>query len=146
MKRISIFVFIALSISMTSCAQKSDQSVVAPVAEVATSPETQTPAFKESVSPAELKAMMASNKELVVIDVRTPQEIAGGKIENALEFNITDPAFTEKIKALDKEKEYVVYCKVGGRSAKAKTIMQSEGIKKVSNLVGGYDNYKSAGQ
>ncbi|HOY14572.1 MAG TPA: rhodanese-like domain-containing protein [Saprospiraceae bacterium] len=146
MKRFSIFAVLALFISITSCAQKSEQSVAAPASEPVAAVESQTPSFKESISPAELKDMMANNKDLVVIDVRTPQEIAGGKIENALEINISDPAFNDKIKALDTEKEYVVYCKVGGRSAKAKSVMQSMGIKKVSNLVGGYDNYKAAGQ
>ncbi|WP_235294981.1 rhodanese-like domain-containing protein [Portibacter lacus] len=78
----------------------------------------------------------------VVIDVRTPQEIAGGKIENAVELDYYDKEFASKIKALDPDKNYYLYCKAGTRSAKAAEIMIENGFKNVHNLKGGYTDWK----
>jgi adenylyltransferase/sulfurtransferase len=45
--------------------------------------------------------------------------------------------FESSLDQCDKNREYVVHCKLGGRSAKAVQIMKNQGFSKVSNLVGG---------
>ena len=42
---------------------------------------------------------------------------------------------------LDKGKEYVVHCKMGGRSAKAVTLMLDRGFNNVKNLTGGIQDW-----
>jgi rhodanese-related sulfurtransferase len=84
------------------------------------------------------KAKMKTNKEVVLIDVRTDGEVNQGKIANALHIDISKADFEQKINALDKNKEYIVYCAVGGRSSRAVTQMQQKGFKKVFNMAGGY--------
>ena len=90
------------------------------------------------VSPAQLEQVMESHKNLLLIDVRTPGEYAGGKIGNAQNIDVQSPAFLEKIKNLDKDSEYAVYCAVGKRSAYAVDKMKSLGFTKVYDLQGGY--------
>jgi rhodanese-related sulfurtransferase len=85
------------------------------------------------------KAKMKANKEVVLIDVRTDGEVNQGKISNALHIDISKPDFDQKINALDKNKEYIVYCAVGGRSSRAVSQMQQKGFKKVFNMAGGYN-------
>ena len=76
---------------------------------------------------------------VVIVDVRTPQETAQGMIEGALEANVNDKeAFTDFLSGLDKDKTYLVYCRSGRRSARACKIMAKEGFTDLYNLAGGF--------
>lgn len=131
-----------LSIAFVSCAQNS-KSEQKPTASPSKAEVVGT--VKTNVNSSELKQLLKSEQGITIIDVRTPGEIAQGKIAGAIELNISDPAFQQKINELDKSKHYVVYCKVGGRSAKAQQIMTGAGFEKVTNLTGGYDGWKASG-
>ena len=78
----------------------------------------------------------------IVLDVRTPEEISGGKIGDAMELNFYDTTFADQILAMDKDKDYYIYCKGGGRSAKTCRLMIENGFKNVHNLEGGYSSWK----
>ena len=81
----------------------------------------------------------------VVLDVRTADEFADGKIENAINIDIyRGQGFIYEADALDKAKSYYVYCKAGGRSAQACSIMNDLGFEKTYNLAGGIMNWKGA--
>lgn len=81
----------------------------------------------------------------VVLDVRTADEFADGKIENAINIDIyRGQGFIYEADALDKTKSYYIYCKAGGRSAQACSIMKDLGFEKTYNLVGGIMNWKGA--
>lgn len=84
-----------------------------------------------------------SDPDVVVLDVRTPGEIAEGKIPNALEIDIQNSDFQQKINALDKDKTYLVYCRSGGRSARACSEMKDLGFGKLYNLEGGYTAFSA---
>jgi phage shock protein E len=94
-----------------------------------------------NVSISEAKSIATANAEMVWLDVRTPEEIALGKIDGAVEMDFNDPAFSEKVGALDKEKEYVVYCAAGGRSARAVELMQQMGFTNIHNMTEGYTGW-----
>jgi rhodanese-related sulfurtransferase len=72
-----------------------------------------------------------------IIDVRSPEEKVEGFIEGAKVINIMGPSFAEDIKALDKDKTYLVYCRSGNRSSTACGFMASNGFDKLYNLDGG---------
>jgi len=74
----------------------------------------------------------------ILIDVRTPMEYAEGHIENAKNINWFDADFEKQIKFINKEQVVYLYCKAGGRSAKAQQKLLDLGYKKVVNLEGGY--------
>jgi len=84
----------------------------------------------------------ATEKNVVVIDVRTPSEIQEGFIPQATAFvDYTSASFQTEVQKLDTSKTYVVYCRSGGRSAKAASFMASHGFSNVYNLEGGINNY-----
>jgi rhodanese-related sulfurtransferase len=77
--------------------------------------------------------------DVVLIDVRTPQEFKAGHLKNAQNINWFDTNFVQQFDGIDKEKTIYLYCKVGGRSGQAQEKLLSLGYKNVVNLEGGYD-------
>jgi rhodanese-related sulfurtransferase len=82
----------------------------------------------------------------VVIDVRTPKEFAAGHLPGAVNIDFYGSDFETKIKALDKSKNYLVHCAVGGRSAKAAQKMTQLEFGSVYNLKGGFKAWEKAGK
>lgn len=90
--------------------------------------------------------MMDGKKNLLVLDVRTPGEVAEGKIEGATVIDFQDTTFTSMIDQLDKGQPILVYCAVGGRSGKTMDLMKEKGFKEVYNLEGGIIAWNAAGK
>lgn len=85
---------------------------------------------------------LANETDAVILDVRTPAEVAEGYIPNAQHLDIMNAgAFMEGANQLDKSKKYYVYCKAGGRSAQACMIMESIGFQHTFNLLGGFSEW-----
>ncbi|HKK75781.1 MAG TPA: rhodanese-like domain-containing protein [Saprospiraceae bacterium] len=84
---------------------------------------------------------MLKDKNVKLIDVRTPGEVAQGKIKNASNININSADFKQKVSNLDKSKTYVLYCRSGARSTRAARVMMKMGFEDVYNLQGGYMSY-----
>ena len=85
------------------------------------------------------------NDNTLVLDVRTPGEVAEGTIDGAGTIDYNGNDFEAKISQLDKTKTYYVYCKSGGRSSSAVDYMQEQGFTNVHNVLGGFSGYKDAG-
>jgi len=102
-------------------------------------------AVNDVLEPADFKQKLGADPGAVLLDVRTPEEVAEGALPGAVNINFNAPDFQEKIAALDKGKPYFVYCKVGGRSGKAATLMSESGFQEVHNLKGGYDAWVGQG-
>lgn len=73
----------------------------------------------------------------IILDVRTPQEVSSGAIENASTIDFYDHDFERKISKIQKDKTVYVYCKSGGRSSQAAKLLVKSGQAKVVNLSGG---------
>lgn len=91
------------------------------------------------LSKEDFKAIIQDHKKLVLIDVRTPEEFANGKIEGAINIDVQSPDFVEQLNVLDKDMEYGVYCARGRRSAIAADQMKKLGFTKIYDLEGGYN-------
>jgi len=77
-----------------------------------------------------------------ILDVRTEEEVEDGYIPTAKNINIfRGQAFIYELEALDKNKNYYVYCKAGGRSSQACAIMNQMGFKNTYNLMGGFSEW-----
>jgi rhodanese-related sulfurtransferase len=63
-----------------------------------------------------------------VIDVRTPDEVATGHLHGSININIEGADFESQMNALDKTKNYVVYCRSGNRAGKAIDWMAQNGF------------------
>jgi len=79
---------------------------------------------------------------VIILDVRTPDETRLGKIEGAIEIDVKSGKFENKIQILNPSNTYLVYCRSGRRSIKACSIMESNGFEKLYNLEGGYNIWK----
>ena len=105
------------------------------------------PGAYSNVSPDKAKGMIQSGgAELLVLDVRTPGEYkSDGHIKNSLliPINVLEAKLGE-ISAY-KDKDIIVYCAVGGRSAKASSILSEKGFNKVYNMTGGIKEWKRLG-
>ena len=80
-----------------------------------------------------------------VLDVRTPEEYQGGHIKGAQLIPVSE--LVDRIGELDslKEKQFIVYCHAGNRSASACNILQKNGFTKAVNLQGGIVAWGNAG-
>ena len=84
------------------------------------------------------------DSDIQLVDVRTPAEFADGHLPNAINVNVMDDNFDAEMAKLDKEKPVMVYCKSGGRSAKAASKLKVQGFKNISDLDGGITSWKQA--
>lgn len=97
----------------------------------------------EVISPTDFALKMESLDNEILIDVRTPDEWEGGIIEGAVKINFFEEDFNAKIQKLDHSKPVFVYCKKGGRSAKAAKKLEEAGFKTIYDLAGGYDAWST---
>lgn len=82
----------------------------------------------------------------VVIDVRTAEEYHAGHIPGAILLDVNQDDFAAQIKDLDQNKKYLLYCRSGKRSEKARSIMASEGFSRVRHLAGGIEEWLKKGK
>lgn len=133
MKNIKTIICLFLSILFfTSCESKQESN--------------QNEESFKNLTVEEVIILLEANPDIIVIDVRTPDEIAQtGAIENSINIDFKASDFKEKISALDKDKEYILFCKSGNRSGQASKIMAEMGFSNINNLNNaGYEEFSKA--
>lgn len=96
----------------------------------------------QDLSNKEWQEKTASDTNVIIIDVRTDEEVAEGIIPGAKQINILNPSqFMEEVQKLDPFKNYYVYCRSGARSAQACAVLYSLGIQNTYNLIGGITDW-----
>lgn len=94
------------------------------------------------VSLEEFKEII-KDPEVQLVDVRTPEEYAGGYIDEAANIDFRSPNFINDCQEkLDKSKKTAIYCAGGGRSAKALIMLKEAGFTEVYELGVGYSGYE----
>lgn len=89
--------------------------------------------------------LVNSSTNLVILDVRTREEYLSGNIPNAINIDVLSQDFKSKIDILDKNKEYLIYCRSGNRSSIASSIMSTNGFINIYNLENiGYQYFANA--
>ncbi len=83
----------------------------------------------------ELKARIDRGDDLVIVDVREPQEYQINRIAGSVLIPLGD--VPRRVNELDPGREHVIQCKSGVRSARAADFLRSVGFTKVLNLRGG---------
>ncbi len=99
----------------------------------------------EELAPKSFKQAFEEDENAIIIDVRTPGEVAGGMIPGAVNIDVKGSDFNERVSMLDKNQTYYVYCLSGARSARAAAQFRNSGIKEVYNLDGGLLSWQKAG-
>lgn len=87
-------------------------------------------------------AAAIADQSVTIIDVRTPEEYATGHIPGAVNINVQSDTFAQAIQQYSKKKPIYIYCQSGRRSAKASEQMKAMGFKNITDLNGGYKNWK----
>ena len=90
-------------------------------------------------------ADLIAKGNIIVLDVRTPDEFAEGHIEGAQNSDFLDDAkFKSEAAKLDKSKTYLVHCQAGGRSTKSLEPLQALGFEHLIHLDDGFGGWKDA--
>ena len=131
-KNKSILLIVMLWMSLVSCGQKQNDK----------SSDQDSASAISLIAPADLNK---ANKDILLIDVRTPGEYASGHIENSVNIDFRAGNFKELLGELDTNQEVYVYCKMGGRSGSAAKIMEEMGFKKIYDLKGGIMEWEKEG-
>lgn len=97
-----------------------------------------------NISPAELKSRLDGGEQIVVLDVREPNEWAQGLIPgaNPVPRGVLEGSIDGK---LPLDATLVLYCSAGARSALAGRSLQEMGFSRVENLEGGFDAWAQSG-
>lgn len=86
-----------------------------------------------------------TSTNLILLDVRTAEEYSSGYIPNSINIDVLSSDFKSKIELLDKNKEYLIYCRSGNRSTIASSIMATNGFIKIYNLNNvNYNDFENA--
>ena len=97
----------------------------------------------KDITQEEWREKTANDKNAVILDVRTDQEIEEGYIPGAKMIDIyKGQEFIDEIDKLDKDKNYYVYCRSGNRSGQACAIMDQKGFNNTYNLIGGFSEWE----
>lgn len=97
-------------------------------------------------TPAEAAATIADPPtDLVILDVRTPEEFDEGHIEGAVMIDFYRGDFAEQLADLDPDVPYVLYCRSGNRSGQTRAMMEDLGFTSVADVEGGIIEWQSAG-
>ncbi len=90
------------------------------------------------ISPEEGAALQASPPaDLVILDVRTPEEFAEGHLEGAVLVDFYDEDFADQLAGLDPDVPYLLYCRSGNRSGQTLAMMSGLGFADVADVDGG---------
>jgi rhodanese-related sulfurtransferase len=90
----------------------------------------------EEITSTELKQRLDKGEDIQIIDVREDNEVAIGRIPNSVHIPLGQ--VLNRMDEIDPNRETVVHCKMGGRSARAIDALQRSGFKgKLINLKGG---------
>jgi len=133
-----LFSFLLL---FTGCSGNNDEQ---PAAAVPHTQATQSHQPFQSISPEIAGDMIKNNKKLLIVDVRTPQELKEGRINGSVLI-----PFWSVLKGqhnLPHDRPILLVCAVGGRSyAAGQALVRQQGFNNIYNLSGGMAAWKQKG-
>jgi len=93
-----------------------------------------------SITMEQFKEILKNDKDIIVLDVRTPEETATGMIENAI--NIPVQVLEQRVDELEKykDKEIFVICRTQNRAPIGASILTANGYK-AKYVIGGMSVY-----
>ncbi len=135
---------IVAAVAVSACGSDSD-TTSAPATEAPAGDTVETATFA-TVGADDAAALIEDGPDdLVVLDVRTPEEYAEGHLEGAVLVDFYDEDFAQQLAALDPDVPYVVYCRSGNRSGQTLPIMAELGFTSATDIAGGILAWEGAG-
>ena len=92
---------------------------------------------KAEITPKELKERLDKGEDLIILDIREPQELSICKLKNTRHIPMGELA--QRLNELEdyKNRDIVVYCRSGGRSGQCVHYMRQHGFNGALDLSGG---------
>ena len=88
------------------------------------------------ITATELKQRLDNGEDIQIVDVREPHEVAISKIPDSIHIPLGQ--VVNRMSEIDPNRETVVHCKMGGRSARAIMALKQSGFTgNLINLKGG---------
>lgn len=98
--------------------------------------------FKSITPKAALKLMEENDNEIIILDIRPEDEFEEEHIPGAYNLDYHGHQFQKKAEALDKNKNYIIYCKSGVRGGYFMDKMKESGFNGAYNILGGFVAWK----
>ena len=98
-----------------------------------------------SIDSKEAYRLIKADANIAILDVRTAKEFADGHVAGAVNIDVNQTDFAQKIDQLDRSKTYIVYCRSGRHSSKAVGIMAAKGFKNLYNVSDGFVGWNKNG-
>ncbi len=99
-----------------------------------------------SISSQELESRIQAGQAPLILDVRTPEEFAGGHVPGAVNMPYTQVPRRASDLGVSPDTEIVVYCQSGGRAGAAEQSLASQGYSNIVDLKGHMLGWRNAGQ
>lgn len=99
----------------------------------------------DSLNPKEFNDALKSDKDKILIDLRSASDFANGHLLGATNVDYSLSNFTWRITESDPNKRIFIYCQDGEQSKKTLTQLKSLGYHAVTQLEGGLDQWLNAG-
>ncbi len=103
------------------------------------------PAGYSEISTAQALERISADNEILILDVRTPNEFAAGHLPRAVNIDMNLQNFDRLMYNMDKEKTYLLYCRTGRRSGIALEIMMKQEFKSVLHMKDGIRQWTKEG-
>jgi len=133
--QILVFSILIMTVAV-GCERAGNAQTAAPTGEAVTA--------SRNVSVAEADALLRKDKNIVILDVRTPDEFAEGHMPGARNLDYSAADFKAKLAELNHDQTYLVHCRSGGRSARAVALMKEMQFKSVLHLNEGFMEWEDA--
>ncbi len=101
--------------------------------------------FKD-ISPMQANEMIQDcghDQDVTVLDVKTEPEYLNKHLSSSTHMDFFSSTFKDDLFELDKDKMYIIICKIGLRSEIAMNLMKKMGFKEVYNVLGGDDRWEA---
>ncbi|HZY71156.1 MAG TPA: rhodanese-like domain-containing protein [Thermoplasmata archaeon] len=96
----------------------------------------------ESLQPVEVSKRLGDPaRKILLLDVREPDERAAARIDPSMHIPMND--VPSRLRELPHDRELVVYCHHGTRSAMVAGFLEQRGFRSVGNLTGGIDAWSA---
>jgi adenylyltransferase/sulfurtransferase len=98
-----------------------------------------SPVHETDITPTELNEKIARGEDVVLIDVREPYEWNAGHIGSATHIPLNQ--VPQRLGDIPRDREIVMICRSGARSAHAQEFLKRSGYARVKNLAGGMQRW-----
>jgi rhodanese-related sulfurtransferase len=139
MKHVAVSLALCFLSSVAGCAPPRERPAPAPAATPEAAPKD--PLASGVVTTAQVAAWVSDPTAPLLLDVRTPEEFAEGRVAGAVNIPVGDLASRLAELEPHRERGIVTYCRSGRRATQATDILREAGYGKVAQMDGSIERW-----